>query len=282
MDKQFSKLENGYFNTLGKTLHQPILMLLMLAIAIVALVQLSEKVPSEFVPKEDRGNFFILMNAQEGASFESNAKNLEKIESILMPYRESGKINRLLVRTPGFGGNAGIAIVGSADWDERDFSTFSLMDEISAKLNSVPDVRAFAIMRSGISGGGLGRPVQFVLQGDTYENLVEWRDIVLQKAAQNPRLIRLDSDYKETSPQLLVNINRDRAADLGVSISDIGGTLEVMLGQRRVSTFLDRGEEYDVIMEGIEEDFRSPNSIENLYVRSSRTTSSFLWIIYSR
>ncbi|HAX27299.1 MAG TPA: multidrug transporter AcrB, partial [Alteromonas macleodii] len=134
MDKQFSKLENGYFNTLGKTLHQPILMLLMLAIAIVALVQLSEKVPSEFVPKEDRGNFFILMNAQEGASFESNAKNLEKIESILMPYRESGKINRLLVRTPGFGGNAGIAIVGSADWDERDFSTFSLMDEISAKL----------------------------------------------------------------------------------------------------------------------------------------------------
>ena len=271
MDKQFSKLENGYFNTLGKTLHQPILMLLMLAIAIVALVQLSEKVPSEFVPKEDRGNFFILMNAQEGASFESNAKNLEKIESILMPYRESGKINRLLVRTPGFGGNAGIAIVGSADWDERDFSTFSLMDEISAKLNSVPDVRAFAIMRSGISGGGLGRPVQFVLQGDTYENLVEWRDIVLQKAAQNPRLIRLDSDYKETSPQLLVNINRDRAADLGVSISDIGGTLEVMLGQRRVSTFLDRGEEYDVIMEGIEEDFRSPNSIENLYVRSSRT-----------
>ncbi|MEC9168152.1 MAG: efflux RND transporter permease subunit, partial [Pseudomonadota bacterium] len=271
MDKKFSKLENGYFNTLGKTLHQPILMLLMLAIAIVALVQLSEKVPSEFVPKEDRGNFFILMNAQEGASFESNAKNLEKIESILMPYRESGKINRLLVRTPGFGGNAGIAIVGSADWDERDFSTFSLMDEISAKLNSVPDVRAFAIMRSGISGGGLGRPVQFVLQGDTYENLVEWRDIVLQKAAQNPRLIRLDSDYKETSPQLLVNINRDRAADLGVSISDIGGTLEVMLGQRRVSTFLDRGEEYDVIMEGIEEDFRSPNSIENLYVRSSRT-----------
>lgn len=78
-------------------------MLLLLVIAVVALVQLSEKVPSEFVPKEDRGNFFILMNAQEGASFESNAKNLEKIESILMPYRENGKINRLLVRTPGFG-----------------------------------------------------------------------------------------------------------------------------------------------------------------------------------
>ena len=271
MDARFNALETRYFNSLGKTLHQPILMLLLLAVAVVAVVQLSEKVPSEFVPKEDRGNFFILMNAQEGASFESNADNLKQIEDILMPYRENGKINRLLVRTPGFGGNAGIAIVGSADWDERDFSTFELMDEISGKLNAVPDVRAFAIMRSGISGGGFGRPVQFVLQGDTYENLVAWRDTVLEKASENPNLLRLDSDYKETSPQLLVKINRDRAADLGVSISDIGGTLEVMLGQRRVSTFLDRGEEYDVIMEGIEEDFRSPNSIDNLYVRSTRT-----------
>lgn len=271
MDKRFGALETRYFNSLSKTLHQPVLMLLMLIVAVVAVIQLSERVPSEFVPKEDRGNFFILMNAQEGASFESNAANLKQIEDVLMPYRESGKINRLLVRTPGFGGNAGIAIVGAADWDERDFSTFALMDEISAKLNAVPDVRAFAIMRSGVSGGGFGRPVQFVLQGDTYENLVAWRDTVLEKASENRNLIRLDSDYKETSPQLLVKINRDRAADLGVSISDIGRTLEVMLGQRRVSTFLDRGEEYDVILEGIEADFRSPNSIENLYVRSSRT-----------
>ncbi|WP_421134702.1 efflux RND transporter permease subunit [Alteromonas sp. A079] len=271
MDKGFRGIEARYFKSLAKTLHQPLLMVVLLIVAVIATVQLSEKIPSEFVPREDRGNFFILMNAQEGASFESNASNLKQIEDVLMPYRESGKINRLLVRTPGFGGNAGIAIVGTADWDERDFSTFDLMNEISGKLTQVPDVRAFAIMRSGISGGGFGRPVQFVLQGDTYENLVEWRNIVMNKAPENPNFVRLDSDYKETSPQLLVNIDRDRAADLGVSISDIGRTLEVMLGQRRVSTFLDRGEEYDVIIEGIEDDFRSPNSIDNLYVRSSRT-----------
>ena len=271
MDKRFGQLETRYYQSLGKTLHQPLLMVVLLSISVLAIVQLSEKVPSEFVPKEDRGNFFILMNAQEGASFESNAANLARIEEVLMPYRESGKIQRLLVRTPGFGGNAGMAIIGSADWDERDFSTFALMDEISEKLTAVPDVRAFAIMRSGISGGGFGRPVQFVLQGDTYENLVAWRDTVLTKAADNPNLLRIDSDYKETSPQLLINIDRDRAADLGVSISDIGRTLEVMLGQRTVSTFLDRGEEYDVIIEGIEADYRSPSSIDNLYVRSART-----------
>ncbi len=271
MDKRFHALENRYFKSLGSTIHQPFIMVLLLIVSVVALVQISEKLPSEFVPKEDRGNFYILMNSQEGASFESNAANLKLIEDILMPYRESGEIGRLLVRTPGFGNNAGMAIIGSADWDERDFSTFTLMDEISAKLDVVPDVRAFAIMRSGISGAGFGRPVQFVLQGDTYENLVEWRDILIEKASENRNLVRIDSDYKETSPQLLVNIDRDRAADLGVSISDIGRTLEVMLGQRTVSTFLDRGEEYDVIIEGIEADFRSPNSIDNLYVRSSRS-----------
>ncbi|MEW9798376.1 efflux RND transporter permease subunit [Alteromonas sp. CYL-A6] len=271
IDKGFKKLERGYFNSLGKTLHQPLMMSVLLIIAVVAVIQLSERVPSEFVPREDRGNFFILMQSQEGASFESNAANLKKIEEILMPYREDGTISRLLVRTPGFGGNAGIAIVGAAAWEEREYSTFDLMDEISRKLNDVPDVRAFAIMRSAIAGGGFGRPVQFVLQGDTYENLVEWRDTVMEKAAENPNLIRIDSDYKETSPQLLINIDRDRAADLGVSITDIGRTLEVMLGQRRVSTYLDRGEEYDVIMEGIEADYRSPSSIDNLYVRSSRT-----------
>ncbi|WP_218311685.1 efflux RND transporter permease subunit [Alteromonas antoniana] len=270
MDNRFGRLESSYYNTLGKTLHQPFLMAVLLVVALGLIYQLSSRIPSEFVPREDRGNFFILMNAQEGASFESNAANLKKIEDILMPYREDGTIGRLLVRTPGFGGNAGIAIVGAAPWDERDYSTFELMDEISAKLNNVPDVRAFAIMRSGISGG-FGRPVEFVLQGDTYENLVAWRDTVMEVASENENLIQLDSDYKETFPQLLINIDRDRAADLGVSITDIGRTLEVMLGQRRVSTFLDRGEEYYVIMEGIESDYRSPSSIDNLYVRSQRT-----------
>ncbi len=271
VDKRFATLEHSYFNSLNKTLHQPLIMTLLLVGSIFAIIKLSDRIPEEFVPQEDRGNFFILMQAQEGASFESNAENLKQLEAILMPYRDEGKISRLLVRTPGFGGSAGIAIVGAAPWDERDYSTFELMEEISAKLNELPDVRAFAIMRSSLGGGGFGRPVQFVLQGDTYENLVAWRDIVMEKASENPNLVRMDSDYKETSPQLLVKINRDRAADLGVSISDIGRTLEVMLGQRRVSTYLDRGEEYYVIMEGIEEDYRSPQSIDNLYVRSQRT-----------
>lgn len=271
MDRGFKKLEGAYYRSLGTTMKQPFLMAIIVLASIAIVIQLQSKVPEEFVPREDRGNFFILMQAQEGASYESNSKNLKQIEDLLMPYRETGEVVRVLVRTPGFGGTAGIAIVGMADWQNRERSTFDVMDEISAKLSQIPDVRAFAIMRSSLGGGGLGRPVQFVLQGNTYEELVEWRDIVVQKASENPKLLRIDSDYKETSPQLLVNIDRDRAADLGVSISEIGGTLETMLGQRRVSTYLDRGQEYDVVLEGNEADYRSPNSIDNIYVRSDRS-----------
>ena len=271
IDAKFKGLEQGYYNSLGITMKQPVLMLIIILISMVLIFQLQSKIPEEFVPREDRGNFFILMQAQEGASYESNTRNLTKIEEILLPYRETGEVGRVLVRTPGFGNTAGIAIVGMPSWDTREGSTFDFMAKISGQLSEIPDVQAFAIMRSALGGGGLGRPVQFVLQGNTYEDLVIWRDIVLDKARENPGLVQLDSDFKETSPQLLIDIDKNRAADLGVSISEIGRTLETMLGQRRVSTFLDRGQEYDVIMEGNDEDYRSPNSIDNIYVRSDRT-----------
>ena len=271
VEKVFSKVEFSYTSTLQRTIKQPIgvMALLIASGAVIYLLQAS--LPSEVVPREDRGNFFILMQAQEGASYESNSENLKKIEDILLPYLDTGEMVRVLVRTPGFGGRAGIAIVGAADWDTRKRDTFSLMNEVTGKLQAIPDVRAFAIMRSAIGGRGLGRPVQFVLQGNTYEELAQWRDIVMEQARENPKLQRLDSDYKETTPQILLNIDKERAADLGVSISDIGRTLETMLGQRRVSRYIDRGQEYEVIMEGIESDYRDPSSIDNIFVRSGTT-----------
>ncbi len=270
IDNKFHQIEKGYFNTLATTLHQPKLTAILLIGAISASYLLTTRIPGEYVPKEDRGSFFVIMNAAEGASFESNRDNILKAEKILMEYRESGELSRMIVRSPGFRGGAGLIIAGAEDWENRKRDTFELLNELNQRLGEIPDVRFFAIMPSGISVGGR-QPVQFVLQGNTYEELIEWRDIVLAKAAENSGLQRVDSDYKETLPEILVQIDRNRAADLGVSITDIGRTLETMLGERRVTTFQDRGQEYDIMMEGWEEDYRSPQSIENIYVRSQRT-----------
>ncbi|MFY8352585.1 efflux RND transporter permease subunit [Pseudoalteromonas sp. SSM20] len=268
IDALFSKVENGYEKLLRNNVASSKSMLLLLIFAGLASYLLFKQLPSELTPKEDRGTFFIMMNGPEGASYENNAKNMAQIEDKLMPYQESGELSRVLIRVPGWGGRGGVAIVGMADWDERKRDTWQVMGEISGKLTDVTDVRAFAIMRSGIGGRGNSRPVEFVLQGNSYEELVSWRDRILERARENKGLVRLDHDYKETFPQFLVSIDKNKAADLGISVSQIGRTLESMLGQRRVTTFIDRGEEYDVILKGTKADFSDPKNISSIYLKS--------------
>ncbi|WP_258240999.1 efflux RND transporter permease subunit [Pseudidiomarina homiensis] len=270
VDGFFNWVEAGYARVLQRTLAYPWLAIVLVVFASIVSYNLLKLVPQEFVPPEDRGTFFVMVRSAEGASFESNAEHMREIEALLLPYLDAGKIDRLLVRSPGWGNSAGIAIVGAVPFADREWSTFELMDEVSEKLNQVAGVRGFAFMRSGISGGN-GRPVQFVLQGNTYEELAAYRDIVIEEAAKNPNLLELDSDFKQTLPQLLIKIDQTRAADLGVSVGDIGRTLETMLGERRVTTYLDRGEEYDVILEGERSDYRSPSAIDQIYVRSDAT-----------
>ncbi len=271
LDVTFEKLEAGYEKQLDKTVSHRLALLLIIGLASAAAYGLFKTIPEELAPREDRGNFFVMVRSAEGASYESNLKNMDEVERRLLNYYERGELNRVIVRTPGFGGSAGIAIIGLPDWEDRPKSTAQVMGEISREMQELTDVRAFAIMRSGIGGRGLGRPVQFVIQGDTYEQLAQWRDIIIAEARKNPNLMRLDSDYKETLPQLFVEIDTERASDLGVSVSDIGRTLEAMLGQRRATTYIERGEEYRVILEGRDEDYTSPSDLDGLYVRSART-----------
>lgn len=269
-DATFNWLENGYRRVLERSVKRPFMALLLVVMSAIVSFGLFSFIPQEFAPPEDRGTFYIQIRGAEGASFEASSRHMDEIEQILLPYIDEGKIDRLIVRAPGWGGSAGIAIVGAVPFDEREWSSFDLMEEMRSQLDSVVGVQAFAFMRSGISGGG-GRPVEFVLQGNTYERLAEFRDIVIEEASTNPGLQDLDSDYKETLPQLLIQVDEASAADLGVSVQDIGITLQSVLGQRRVTTYLDRGEEYDVMLEGEKADYRSPSAIDNIYVRSRKS-----------
>lgn len=271
LDKGFSFLEESYQKQLQSTVSQKLGLVVIMVMAVVTIWGLVKIIPQELAPREDRGNFFVMIRGVEGATYTSNLANTEKVEQKLLKYYERGDIDRVIVRTPGFGGSAGIAIVGMPDWESREKPTAQVMGQVSRELQEISDIRAFAMMRSGLGGRGLGMPVQFVLQGDTYEELARWRDIILKQARSNPKLIRLDSDYKETLPQLLVEIDTERAADLGVSVADIGKTLEAMLGQRRATTYIERGEEYQVLLEGRDEHYRSPSDLDGLYVRSAQT-----------
>jgi multidrug efflux pump len=225
-----------------------------LRLLVGATVWLFGQIPTEYAPKEDRGAFFVIVNGPEGASYAYMEEYMNEIERRLMPFVESKEATRLLVRAPRTFSNyenfnTGIVIFVLNDWDQRR-SAWAIMGDVRAKLAGLPGVRAFPVMRQGF-GASIQKPLQFVIGGGTYRSWPNGATRCWSRSkADNPGLVGFDWDYKETKPQLQVNIDYDRSAELGVTIGNIGRTLETMLGSRRVTTYLDAGEEYDVILEG--------------------------------
>jgi len=273
IDAAFTRLRGGYAWVLDRLISRPILVGLLLVGLSVGAFGLSQTIRQEYVPSEDRGAFFVSIRGPEGASYEYMERYMDEIERRLLPYTETGEVNRLLMRAPGFGSSAfnqGFVIVVLNDWSERRPAD-EIISNVNRDLSDLPGIRAFAIMRQGL-GGGTGKPIQFVLGGPSYEQLTEWRDtFVASLEADNPGLVDIDWDYKETQPQYRIDVNYDRAADLGVTVADIGVTLQTMLGSRRVTTYIENGEEYDVILEGLRSEQNTPNDVQNIYVRSARS-----------
>lgn len=273
IDRGLDKVKSVYGWVFDLLIKYPLILAAGMLTAFAAIWLLFSNLGQEYAPREDRGSFFIQVRGPEGASFEYMAKYLDEIERRLLPYTESGEISRLLVRAPGWGSNSynqGNATAILADWADRRPAD-QIIAEINRSIADLPGVRATAIMRQGLAGGG-GKPVQFVIGAPSYEQAVEWRETFLAAVeANNPGITDIDWDYKETQPQYRIEINYQRAADLGVTVSEIGSTLQTMLGSRRVTTYIDGGEEYDVILEGLRSEQNTPNDVQNIYVRSSRT-----------
>ena len=272
VDWLLGRVRDFYLLTLKGAIHHYWLMLLLFGGILAGAWWLFDQLPDEYAPKEDRGAFYLIVNGPEGASYDYMKDYMDEIERRMMPYVESGEITRLLVRAPRTFSNfaifnGGIVINVLNDWESRR-SAWTIMGEIRKKLSDLPGVRAFPVMRQGF-GRRTQKPVQFVIGGGTYEELAGWRDILLQKIEENnPGLEGIDYDYKETKPQLKVDIDYDRAAQLGVTVETIGRTLETMFGSRRVTTYIEAGEEYDVILEGERLDQQTPSDLSHLFVRS--------------
>ncbi|NOZ42149.1 MAG: efflux RND transporter permease subunit [Alphaproteobacteria bacterium] len=267
-------LEGGYLTILNHLFKHPRLVLATLIPVIALAYGLFRYLPSEFMPLEDQGIFFVAVKAPEGTGFNNMKRQMKKVEGDMMTLVDNGKATMVLARVPSFGVasavNSGFGIVILKTWDKRDQSAQQIRVELTRKLAKHPDIRAFVFMPRGISGMS-GSPVQFVLQGSNYQQLAHWRDLMMARARHYPGFTGLDSDYKATKPQLLVDIDLDKAADLGVSVSAIGSTLETMLGARRVTTFSRQGEEYPVILKENMAEIRTPEDMTNIYVRSARS-----------
>jgi len=275
IDSSFIRMRESYLRTLERSLKHPLVAILLVIGMVLVAVLLLRAIPQEYSPKEDRGVFYIMIKGPEGASYQYVREHMDEVERRLMPFTESGEFQRLLMRAPGsFGATANFSdargIVVLSHWNTGRKPIGYYLDQVKKLTADMPGVRVFSIVRQAF-GGGEAKPVQFVLGGPTYDDLAEWRDIMMAKASGNPGLIGLDHDYDETKPQIGLTIRRDRADALGVSVQDINHTLETLMGTRRVTTFIDRGKEYDVVLESEKALKQSPADIENTWVRSGRS-----------
>jgi len=269
LDQAFKRLQAGYGNLLEACLKNKLLVTACFLTCFLLIAGIQGKIPQELAPVEDRSNLFMRVQPPQGASFEFVTEQARKIEEQVQPFIDRGEVRRFLIRVEATGGWGFIIL---EPWDQRERSAGEILNELRPNLmNNVPGVRAIPIQTSGLSRRGGGEAFQFVIGGSTYEELGRFKQVILEELAEYPGLVNLDADYRETQPQFKVHIERERAADMGVSIQSIGRTLETMMGGRRVTTFVDDGEEYDVILQAPREDRRQPLDMENIHVASNST-----------
>jgi multidrug efflux pump len=275
LDQAFVALSNRYQAVLRATLRAPWMSVAVCAAIAFGAYVLLQNIPQEYAPVEDRGQFNGQIQAPEGTSYDRLLVSAMKVEAALQKYFDDGSIQRGIVSVPGWGNNgSGIVNVTLKPWGERKIGTQEMLNDLNKQWEEIPDIRVNAFMNSGNrggGGGGGGSPVQIVLGGPNYEELARWRDLIIARASENPGLVRLDSDLRETQPQVLVRVDTDRAASLGVTARSIGSTLQTLMSERQVTTYVVDGEEYDVVLQAKPEQRATYSDLSNIFVRADRT-----------
>lgn len=268
----FRWLQAGYHDALEVCLRYSWVVFASLLLVMVGIYGLFQQLPSAFAPSEDQGVIFSNMAGPEGANLDYMEEQVDAVQASVMTMVNAGEVENIVTMTPGWGGgggvNSGISIISLPPWETRDKATSEVMAELNQEWAKIPGIRAFMFMRSGLGRGGGGQPVQFVIGGRSYDELVQWRDQIMTQAQDSGLFTRMDSDFNETKPSLTVRVDQVRAADLGVSTQAIGQTLQAMMSESRVTTFADAGEEYDVILQAEDSQRASPDDLTNIYVRS--------------
>jgi multidrug efflux pump len=281
VDRAFKAVARFYERALRRLVRHPWAVLSVLAVLIGVGVLTFRTVPAEFAPTADVGRSFIAIESPEGSSFDYIDGYARELEAIaLRQMEEHGDVERVVLRVPGTGGadirtgdvNSARVFMILKPWRERERSASQVSRDMLEEVRGMPGVRAQMGQPGSVGrGGGTNRPMQAVIGGPDYEQLAQWSDKLVQLAEKNPGLLNIDTNYRERKPQIRISVLRDRAADLGVSLQSVGRTLETVLGSRIVTTFVDRGREYNVILQGRDDMRATSTDLTNIRVRSSTT-----------
>jgi multidrug efflux pump len=230
------------------------------------------RLPTELAPPEDSGVIDVRLTAPEGTGYAQLDRWVKQAEGLLIPLVGTYGIRGSNARLPG--GNvasndydAANMIMFLKPWDERTNTSQDVVKLVNRKLGGLAALRGNAVVRNSL-GRGRGQPINFVLAGTSYEELAKARDRIMAAARENPGIVNLDADYIESKPQVLVDVDRQRAGDLGISVDDVSQALQTLMGSRRVSTYVRDGEEYRVVVQAEPSRRDSTERLDTVYLRA--------------
>jgi len=270
MRRAFDAMTRGYGHALRLALGQRWLVLLVMAGAAAGSGWLFATAKSELSPLEDRGVVLAIVNAPDGATLDYTARYLQQIERIAGGVPEFDRVFAIA-------GNPqvaqGFVVMRTTDWAERERTTQQMARQIQPQFAQLPGVQAFPVTPPSLGQGFRARPLEFVVMtNDSYAELARVAQQMLAEVAKNPGIVQPDIDLRMNKPELVIDVDRERAADLGVSIDAIARTLETMLGGRTVTRFKRGADQYDVIVQTAAAGRATPRDIERLYVRGRNGT----------
>ena len=269
----FLALVNGYTSSLKSLIKIRWVVIPLILIPVGIIFYFGGKLPEELAPMEDKGRFVINATAPEGTSFESmDAFNQELINVV---DRLPEKANIIAVTAPSFGSssaaNSSFIRVSLVDATERDKSQQQLADEVAAIVKKYNFARTFISQEQTIGSdrrGGL--PVQYVIQAPDFERLREVIPQFMEKAAQEEGFQVVDINLKFNKPELTVEIDRERAKVLGVSVRDIAESLQLYFRGQRFGFFILNNKQYQVIGQATRDNRDEPLDLTKAYVKNNR------------
>jgi multidrug efflux pump len=275
MEHYLQKLSEKYGKVLGWTLSSGRLMgrhmsrrWLVVAVMVMAglgTFTLLKTMKSELAPLEDRGVILSVINGPDGATMDYTTRYAQTIERMANKYTEFDRIFTVVGNPTVAQGNV---FYRALPWEERKKSTLEIAREMTPSISSLPGVTAFPITPPSLGQPFRDRPLNFVIvTTDSYQNLAQVVRTFQEEIAKNPGIVSVDTDLRLNKPEISMDVDRERAADMGVPVENIARAVETMMGGRQVTRYKREGDQYDVMVQTAPSERDTPDDIEHIFVR---------------
>ncbi|GGC09448.1 multidrug transporter AcrB [Marivita lacus] len=257
-----------YAFTLRFCLAVPLLIIVLSAgFATVAALSFGN-IRQELTPSEDRSIALLRVSTPQGVSLDYTARKMREIEDLIEPLRQSGEVTNVFSIAGTGSDNRGFMVMTLAEWQDRDRSQQEIVGQINGLLGQVIGVRAFAIQPNSLGIRGAGRGLTVALTGNNYDRLASSADQIIERMEQNPAFGRVSLGYETTQPQLFIEVDRDRASDLGVNIDGLGEALQAVLDGRTVGTVFIDDRSFEIKMISTVDPVNDPGDLERIFVQA--------------